>query len=353
MEMAQFVPDSLQPYANILLPAAVVALFVVAGYIGRKVFDRYVVALAKKTTFKFDDVLLGAIRGPFVLWFLLGGLFVAQDMLTLDPGLSKGLETVISVLLSLSIIIVTVKVATGLIAIYGQRVETFRPLMGISQRLVKMFIWFLGAMFILNAAGVSITPLLASFGIAGLAIALALQDTLANFFSGFYITADRPIKVGDYVNIPGENVEGYVTDIGWRSTRIRTLPNWVVIIPNLKLAQSTIINYYMPEREMAALVSVSVAYGSDLAKVERVTIEVAREVEKEVHGGIPAFEPFIRYNTFGDSGIGFTVILRVREFVDKYLVSHEFIKRLHARYMKESIEIPFPQRVVHLKGQAS
>lgn len=351
--MAQLVPASLQPYMNFLLPALIVALFVAAGYIGRKLFDRYVLALAKKTQFKFDEVILGAIRGPFVLWFLLGGLFVAQDLLTLDPGLSKGLETIISVLLSLSIIIVTVKVATGLITTYGQRVETFRPLMGISQRLVKMFIWFLGAMFILNAAGVSITPLLASFGIAGLAIALALQDTLANFFSGFYITADRPIRVGDYVSIQGENVEGYVLDIGWRSTRIRTLPNWVVVIPNLKLAQSIIINYYLPEPEMAALVNVSVAYGSDLAKVESVTIEVAREIQKEVRGGVPTHEPFIRYNTFGDSGIGFTVILRVKEFVDQYLVTHEFVKRLHARYAKEGFEIPFPQRVVHLKGKSA
>jgi small-conductance mechanosensitive channel len=103
---------------------------------------------------------------------------------------------------------------------------------------------------------------------------------------------------------------------------------------------------------LSVLIPVGVGYRSDLEKVERVTAEVARDVMQTVPGGIPEFEPFIRYHTFGDSGVELNVILRAREFTDQYLIKHEFIKRLHARYRQESIEFPFPQRVVTMTGSA-
>jgi small-conductance mechanosensitive channel len=102
---------------------------------------------------------------------------------------------------------------------------------------------------------------------------------------------------------------------------------------------------------MAVLVNLGVHYGSDLQKVEQVTVEVAKEVMKEVAGGVPGFQPFIRYNTFGDFSINFTVILRGKEFVDQYLIKHEFIKRLHARYKKEGIVIPFPIRAINYEQE--
>ena len=125
------------------------------------------------------------------------------------------------------------------------------------------------------------------------------------------------------------------------------LPNNVVLIPNNKLAQSIITNYYQPQPELAVLVQVGVHYDSDLEHVEKVTIEVAKEVMREVPGGVPEFEPFIRYHTFGDFSINFTVILRAKEFVDNYLIKHEFIKRLHKRYQKEGIVIPYPIRALN------
>lgn len=137
--------------------------------------------------------------------------------------------------------------------------------------------------------------------------------------------------------------------MNWRNTTIRMLPNNMVVVPNAKIASAIVTNYCLPEQEMSVLVQVGISYASDLEKVERVTIEVAQGVMKEVPGGVPEFEPFIRYHTFGDFSINFTVILRVKEFVDHYLVKHEFIKRLHKRYAKEGIEIPFPIRTVYLK----
>ncbi len=200
----------------------------------------------------------------------------------------------------------------------------------------------------MDKLGLEIGPALAGLGIAGLAAALALQDTLSNFFSSVYIAADRPIKIGDYIEL-ASGEKGYVEDIGWRNTKIRTLPNNIILVPNAKLTQTILTNYNAPQKEMSIVIQVSVSYDSDLEKVERVTIAAARKVLKTVDGGVPDFEPFTRYHTFGDSGINFSVILRVKSFVDQYLITHEFVKELKRSYDKEKIVIPFPQRDVHIK----
>jgi len=112
-----------------------------------------------------------------------------------------------------------------------------------------------------------------------------------------------------------------------------------------------VINYYLPEKEMSVLVQVGVSYDSDLKKVERVTVEVGKEVMRGVPGGVPEFEPFIRYHTFADFSINFSVILRAKEFTDNFLIQHEFIKRLHQRFKEEGIEIPFPIRTIYMRGK--
>ena len=124
-------------------------------------------------------------------------------------------------------------------------------------------------------------------------------------------------------------------------------------MPNKVLVNSRVTNYYYPEKELAVLVQVGVHYESDLKKVEKVTIDVGKETMKEVEGGVPEFTPFIRYHTFNAYSIDFTVILRAKEFVDNYLVKHEFIKRLHERYNKEGIVIPFPISAVNLDQEGS
>ena len=153
------------------------------------------------------------------------------------------------------------------------------------------------------------------------------------------------IRVGDYVKLDSGQ-EGYVVDFSWRSTRLRMLANNLVLVPNAKLAQAIVVNHHLPSQDLAVLVEVGVDYSSDLRHVERVVSEVGRCVMLEVTGGVTEFEPFVRYHTFGDSSINFTVILRAREFVDQYLIKHEFITRLHARFEQEGVVIPFPIRTI-------
>lgn len=214
-------------------------------------------------------------------------------------------------------------------------------------KLLTAILLIVTLVLILHYNGVEITPVLAALGIGALAIGLALQPTLSNLFSGILVLTEKQIKIGDHIQLGETDISGYVEDISWRATTIRTLPNNRVVIPNSKIIDSVIIDHWTPDKEMAALVQVGVDYGSDLKHVEKVTVEVARQVQKTVPGAVPDFEPFIRYHTFGDNNIGFTVILRVKEFVDKYLVTHEFIKALKEKYDKEGIEISWPIRKIY------
>ena len=172
-----------------------------------------------------------------------------------------------------------------------------------------------------------------------------MQDTFSNFFAGLHIISDQPVNVGDYIEIEGDT-KGYVDDIGWRSIRIKSLQNNIIIVPNSKLAQSKIINLSNPGGN-SVIVECGVSYDSDLNKVEKVTIDVAKKIQKTIPGANSTFEPFMRYRTFGDSNINFTVILKVEKYVNKHIVVHEFIKALKERYDKEGIEISYPVRKIY------
>lgn len=220
---------------------------------------------------------------------------------------------------------------------------------GLVSSFIHLSIVALGTFVFLDSIGISITPLIASLGVGSLAIALALQDTLANFFSGVYLLMDRPIQVGHYIRLDSGE-EGYVTHVGARSTRIKLLQNSTVIIPNSKIASALLTNFYLPDRELSVVVPLGVHYDSDLEHVERVVCEIGREVMEAVEGGVKGFQPFVRYNQFADSSINLSVILRAREYVDQYLIKHEFIKRLSKRFNEEGIEIPYPIRNIYFRS---
>ncbi|MBZ0089596.1 MAG: mechanosensitive ion channel family protein, partial [Thermoanaerobaculia bacterium] len=179
-----------------------------------------------------------------------------------------------------------------------------------------------------------------------LAVGLALQPTLSNFFAGLHLSMAQPVRVGDFVELE-DGTQGHVIDIGWRATRIRQLANNLVVVPNARLAEMRLVNYTLPEPAQAVLVPVGVAYDSDLERVERITVEIAREVQRSLPEADPGHEPFIRYGAFADSAISFNVILRAVSYTDRWSLVHEFVKRLQLRFAAEGIEIPFPQRVVH------
>lgn len=305
--------------------------------------------LLQRTETKWDDLAFASIRRHIPAWFFLGGLVLAANLAPITERFRDLLIHVGAAGFTLSVTLAIASFAVGWLHERTVRAGAEAKTTSLLDYTVRAVIVSVGLLMAVTNLGIEITPVLAALGVGSLAVALALQPTLSNYFAGLHISLARPIRVGDYISLESGQ-KGYVVDIGWRATRIRELPNNVIVVPNARVVEMVLTNYNLPETEQAALVQVGVSYGSDLEKVERVTIEVAKQVLREVAGGVAQFEPFIRYNTFGNSSIDFTVILRVTQFVDRYLVTHEFIKRLKKRYDQEGIEIPFPQRVVHMQA---
>jgi small-conductance mechanosensitive channel len=285
------------------------------------------------------------VRKRLPWWALLVGIWLASGSWPLTPQGHLLLERGLFVLGTVSVTLGLASIASDSVGAYGTVIAPALPVSSLTRNMAWAMIAILGLLVVLNGLGLSITPMLTALGVGGLAVALALQEPLANFFAGLFLTLAGQIRVGDYVKLDSGQ-EGYVVDFSWRSTRLRMLSNNLIVVPNAKLAQAIIVNHHLPSQELAVLVEVGVDYASDLQRVERIVVEVGCEVMMHVSGGVPEFEPFIRYHTFGDSSINFTVILRAKEFVDQYLVKHEFVKRLHARFDRESIVIPFPIRTV-------
>jgi small-conductance mechanosensitive channel len=339
---------SLEQY---IIPVVFIAGGFLLGIIFEKIILREIKKIAAKTKWEGDEVIVQALHGMTIFWFVAAGIFGAIRNIHMSPGLSDIFHKVLLVLVILSVTMVIAKILVGFVNLYSKRVGGALMSTSMFANLTKILVFIIGILIILQSLGISITPILTALGVGGLAVALALQETLSNLFAGIQVIASKQIKPGDYVKLDSGG-EGYVTDITWRFTTIRELPNNMIIIPNAKLASAIVTNYYCPEKEMAILVQVGVSYDSDLEKVESVTIEVAKEVMKNVPGGIPEFEPFIRYHTFDNSSINFSVILRGKEFVDQHMIKHEFIKRLQKRYHTENIEIPFPIRTIYMRGQS-
>jgi small-conductance mechanosensitive channel len=334
-----------------LAPILTLVGFIAGGYILRYVLNVYVTRLAKKTKTEIDDIILAAVKGPIVIIFVIAGInFALARMVFIPPEVLQYIPVLSYIAIVLIAMWTVIRTSVRILKYYGTIRPHLKSLTPIISKITKIFAYFTAFILILNGLGINVTALVAGLGIAGIAIAFALQETLSQFFAGMYIMADRPIREGDYIRLESGET-GYVVNIGWRSTRIRELPNNIIVVPNSKLAGAIITNYYLPETELAVLVQVGVSYDSDLEKVERVTIEVGKEVLQRVVGGVPEFEPFIRYHTFDDFSINFTVILRAKEFVDRYLLTHEFIKELHKRYKKEGIEIPFPIRTIYTRKE--
>ncbi len=333
----------------VVLPLIVLAAALLAYLVNVAVLWAVKKAAAGTLTETDDRVSRLLERYLFPL-LVVGGLLVIIDAVPLPAKVLRAAHNLLVLSGLLLAVFLLTKAALLILRNAEARYDAIRNIKGPVELGTKILFVIVGGMLILANLGISLTPIITTLGVGSLAVAIALQDTLGNFFAGLYIRADRPIEPGQFVRLESGE-EGYVDHIGWRSTRIRMLPNNMVVVPNSKIVQSNITNYYLPDKELAVLVQVGVHYDSDLAKVESVTCEVARDVLQTVPGGVPGFEPFIRYHTFNQSSIDFTVILRGREFVDNFLIKHEFIKRLRARYKEEGITIPFPIRTLYIKQE--
>ncbi len=336
---------------KLLVPSAITLCLILVLLFLRTLVFRLLHRYAQKTKTNIDDIVIKSLKGASLFWIIALALYVGFALLDIPPKYTVFIHKTIYVLLVSSITIALANLLSKVFRYYTEKSSVAIPSTGLANASIKGIILVIGGLLILNGLGISITPLLTALGVGGLAVALALQDTLANLFAGLHIMMERSVRVGDFIKLESGE-QGYVTDITWRTTRIRMLPNNMVIIPNSKLSQSIITNYYLPEQRMSLLIPISVSYSSDPDHVERVLLEEVKNAIGEIPGLLAEPEPFVRFIPgFGESSLDFTLICQVKEFVDQYRAQHELRKRIFKRFQKEGIEIPFPHRTVYLREE--
>lgn len=338
-------------FERLLIPFVLALTTAAVLLIIRSIFFRIFHRWAMKTESKLDDLIILAIKVPSIFWCLGIGLYLGVNVSDYSGKYLVYVGKSINILIVFSITVAAANLVGKLFNHYVQKSDVPIPTTGLVTGIFRGIIWVVGLIIILNFLGIPITPLITALGVGGLAVALALQDTLANLFAGIHIMIEKSIRVGDFVKLE-TGQEGYVEDITWRTTRVRMLPNNMVIIPNHKFSQSIVTNYYLPEKRMSLLIPVSVSYQADPEKVEAVLVDEVKKAVGEIPGLLADPEPFVRFIPgFGDSSLDFTLICQVQEFVDQYLAQHELRKRIFKRLKAENMEIPFPQRTVYLREE--
>ncbi len=326
----------------ILFSSFILALII--NFIFEKLFTR----ITSKTKFSFDDLILSALKRPIFNTVLLSGTYVALEVVYVS---GKFLTVIDNILLSI-LIIVWIFAAIKINKILFEHIipkvtsktksDMDDEILPLVKSISNLILIFIGLMILMKSVwSFDITPILASAGVLGFAVAFAAKDAISQLFGGISIYFDRPFKKGDRIEI-GAGEIGIVDEIGLRSTRIRNLYNNMIIIPNSEIANSKIINYNYPNDKMMVKIMIGTAYGSDVAKVKKVLLGIANSIDEVIDN--PA--PNIRFDNHGESSLDFAIIMWVRNPKDKMTVRDKVNTAIDKEFRKNRIDIPFPTRTI-------
>jgi small-conductance mechanosensitive channel len=331
-------------YISLLISLGIVAVVLGAGWIIRKILFSLIRRWTAGTGSHLDIFLTESLRGPLMIWALMLGLDFALRFSEVPIKIADRLEVTLAILWIVSLTLMLSHLAGNVVRFYGGRFAGDLPVTSLSKNLAQIFVIVLGILSILHYLNIPVTPLLTALGVGGLAVALALQDTLSNLFGGFYITVAGQIRMGDYIRL-NSGEEGFISDISWRSTIIRSLGNNLIIIPNAGMAKAIITNFNLPEKRMAVSIPIGVDYSSDPDQVEAVLLDVALKAASVLPSMLTEPAPVVRLIPgFGDSALQFTLTFHVIEFSEQFRVQHELRKRILLRFRTEKIDLPYPTR---------
>src|SRR3989344_5773063 len=335
------------PYFDSLL---ILVLFFVLSRIFVFIATRIILKLTKKTKTNVDDLIVVKTSRPISLILLTIGLMLALLPLGVRQPIAGIAENILGSVIVILITYIVIVVVDIFVDNWGMKVATKTKsafddeLVQVFHRFTRIFLSIIGLLFVLTVWGGEIGPLLASLGIAGVAIAFALQSTLGNIFGGVSLIADKSIRVGDVIKIDSET-SGTVVDVGLRSTKIMTADNEMVTVPNGKLADSKILNYLHPDPSIRIMVDFGVEYGSSIDKVRKV---VLGELKK-----IPVItkkpEPRAVMDEMGDFALKFKAFFWVKNFDQKFDTRFLVTEKIYNALTRNKIGIPFPTRTVYVK----
>lgn len=325
----------------LLLIGAVLVAYVVEHF-ALRALRRY----AERSKSDLDDVILKAVHPAVVL--VAGIVAFWIGMTYVGPPLDPAIDFWISRLSVGALVIMAAWIGSrlirGLLHRSSDAKRRYRPITRLGGRLASILVYAIGFLIVLDFYGLSITPILTGLGLAGLAVALALEDTLSNFFAGLWVQTGRGIDPGHYVRLQDKKVEGYVVEVGWRTTKIREPGNNLIIVPNNQIAKSIVIDFDLPTPQMGTSIEVRVAIDSDIGRVQHILVEEARKGSADIPGLLKDPAPAARFSAFGEYFLEFVLGFNVREFADQAPVQHELRSRILRRFRQEGIRIPYPVR---------
>jgi small-conductance mechanosensitive channel len=330
-----------------IIPIALFLGAILAGLIVRRVLFRIIHQWAAHTESHLGVLITETLRGPILIWSFILGFHLAAATITFPPNYRTGIHNTLEFLWVLSFTVAASQFAGNAVRFYGGRGAGGQSVTSLTQKLAQLIVVALGMIWLLKVVfNMSLTPLVTAFGVGGLAVALALQDTLSNLFAGFYVSISRLVRIGDYIKL-SSGEEGYVTDINWRCTTMRTGSNNMVVIPNNKLGTTIYTNFHLPEARMGMSVSFGVDRNSDIDHVEAVLLDEARATANVVKGLLADPPPSISFSPGpSDFSLIFQVNFQVASFGEQWDAQSELRKRIYKRLIKENISMPYPTRAV-------
>jgi len=330
-----------------VVPLGVFLLCLAGGLVLRHVLFGFLRRWKQRSNSRIGAILIDTLRGPLLIWSLILGADLATRSSEAPAHYVNEIDTVLLALWIVSLTILAAKIAGNVVRFYGSHVSGQAAASAtLSRNLAQIVMYLLGILILLNHLGVDIRPLLTALGVGGLAVALALQDTMANLFAGFYISVAGQVRLGDYVKL-NSGEEGYVADITWRSTTLRQLTNNYVFVPNSKLGQANVTNYDLPNKTMGFSLNVRVAYDCDLDRVEAVLLEEARAAANEIPGMVAEIAPTVTLIPgFTDAALVLSVNYTVADFFSRIGVQSELSRRIYRRFQREGISMAAPTQTI-------
>ncbi|MEO6939494.1 MAG: mechanosensitive ion channel family protein [Candidatus Kapaibacterium sp.] len=323
-------------FEDFLIPGAVALGIVVVGLVLEHLLFGLYRKRAETKGWKLPRRVIYAFKGMIVLWFALAAFGSIIGNLPITAGLATLLHQIVLALYILSVTLVVGRIFVTITHHYSMQSRAVVPHITLVENLVRVVISVLGLLVLFRSLGVSITPVLTALGVGGLAVALALQDTLSNLFAGLYIILSQQLSTGDYVKVSGGE-EGAIMDIAWRVTTLQTPAHTLVIVPNAKLAGSTIINYDRPEKVSSMVVMLEVKNDANLSDVEAIILQAAQERVKEDGDIDKTFAPILRYTALANTSVTVNLIIRTAEYRCQGTVRDLMLRRIY-----EKLRIKYP-----------
>ncbi|AFZ47786.1 MscS Mechanosensitive ion channel [Cyanobacterium stanieri PCC 7202] len=326
---------------RLLTPISIFVLIVVLGLVVENRLKSIAKNVETKPNIGQYSFVLTSFNNIIFIWSIVGAIALILPMLDLPNSVNTLVETILIVVALGAATILASRLAVSIIQAYSLKNESTVSLSSLFEYLTKVIIYSTGFLIIIQSIGVEITALITAFGVGSLSIGLAFQNTLSNLISGVNIILARKIRVGDYIRIR-QGEEGYVIDVELRYTIVKDIFNNITVIPNSQVINGSFKNYTLEDTSMLLPIEIGISYDSDLDQVEKITLETAKYVLENTKGGDKEYEPFMRYEKFDPFAIKFIVYLKINEYFDKLIITHEFIKNLYKNYQQENINIAYP-----------